>query len=87
MSVLCMPQSKSEPVVDAISSPALYWQVVIPCIVIPVLTLWQAIEQHACTVMSEAHSWACIDHTCGGLLWLFSTRRELAGRYVCRFIV
>ena len=27
MSVLCLPHSKSEPAIDAISSPALYWQV------------------------------------------------------------
>jgi hypothetical protein len=39
MSVLCLPHSKSEPAIDAISSPALYWQVS------------DSLLHHACTGM------------------------------------
>ena len=84
MSVLCLPHSKSEPAIDAISSPALYWQVS------------DSLLHHACTGMMRWVEAACMYYKLGcsflGMhgspFWrsarAMHTERERAGRYVHR---
>ena len=67
MSVMCLPHSKSEPAIDAISSPALYWQVSNA-----LSSLYRHIERgstsmHACDIGSIIVAMHC-SH-CGILLW------------------
>lgn len=78
MSVLCLPHSKSEPAIDAISSPALYWQVRNA-----LSSLYRHIERgsssmHACGIGSTIVP--CIAHTVASCYDYSRKRGLLAGR-------
>ena len=58
MSVLCLPHFKSKPAIDAISSPALYWQVSDPLLHHACIGMMRGVEA-ACTQKGSVPAGAC----------------------------